>query len=68
MEVQASKQWLECKAQPNILSSVPNHPISMPSCDTIDESEVPIFLKTDSEISEHLNEKNWSSKQTPFLC
>ena len=51
IETRAPKGWCE-RTAPTILSNI-SSPIAIPSCDTVDESHVPIFLRDEIEIPDN---------------
>ncbi|XP_012282674.1 GATOR complex protein DEPDC5 isoform X2 [Orussus abietinus] len=57
VETKAPKGWCEPNA-PTILPSV-SSPISIPSCDPVDESDVPAFLRDDLETGGSTDERDW---------
>jgi hypothetical protein len=60
--MRAPKGWCEPQSNFNSASLLSNisHPILIPSCDTIDESDVPIFLRNDLDLSDVTDERDWT--------
>ncbi|XP_043477241.1 GATOR complex protein Iml1 isoform X9 [Leptopilina heterotoma] len=56
IETRPPKGW--CERTVPIMHSNVSSPIAIPSCDTVDESNVPIFLRDDIEISDTTNERD----------
>ncbi|KAJ8683106.1 hypothetical protein QAD02_018898 [Eretmocerus hayati] len=54
VEMQAPKGWCEPQSSSNSFNMLSNisHPITIPSSDTSDESDVPIFLRNDLDLSD----------------
>lgn len=60
VEMKPPKGWCEPTAptaNPTISS-----PISIPSCDTIDESSVPVFLRDDIDLTFVMDDREWTGK------
>ncbi|XP_016844784.1 GATOR complex protein Iml1 isoform X2 [Nasonia vitripennis] len=61
VEMRAPKGWCEphSNSSSNLHSNI-THPITIPSCDTIDESNVPVFLRNDLDLSDVTDERDWT--------
>lgn len=55
VEMRPPKGWCE----PTSSATVSN-PITIPSCDTIDESNVPPFLRDDIDLTESIDDRSWT--------
>lgn len=55
VEMKPPKGWCE----PTSSATVSN-PITIPSCDTIDESNVPPFLRDDIDLTESIDDRSWT--------
>ncbi|XP_012252064.2 GATOR complex protein Iml1 isoform X6 [Athalia rosae] len=64
VEMKAPKGWCEPTA-PTLFPSITS-PISIPSCDTIDESSVPIFLRDDLDLSFMMDDRDWTAPIPPY--
>ena len=66
--MRAPKGWCEPQLSHNNSSHPSNmsHPISIPSCDTIDESDVPVFLRDDLDLSHVTDERDWTGMRVVF--
>lgn len=60
VEMRPPKGWCE-PVSPAIVSAA-SSPITIPTCDSIDESDVPPFLRDDIDMTESANEKDWIGK------
>ncbi|XP_058807766.1 GATOR complex protein Iml1 isoform X1 [Phymastichus coffea] len=62
IEMRAPKGWCEPQSNASSSSLLSNisHPISIPSCDNIDESDVPVFLRNDLDLSDVSDERDYS--------
>lgn len=54
------KGW--CEQTSLITLSTVSSPITIPSCDTIDESNVPPFLRDDIDLTESMDDRNYTGK------
>lgn len=60
VEMRPPKRWCE-PTSPTTLPMV-SSPIAIPSCDTIDESNVPSFLRDDIDLTESMDDRNWTGE------
>lgn len=65
VEMRSPKEWCE-PASPTTLSTM-SSPITISSCDDIDESNVPPFLRDNIDLTESMDDKSWTGKSGPVL-
>ncbi|XP_072750947.1 GATOR complex protein Iml1 isoform X5 [Anoplolepis gracilipes] len=58
VEMRSPKGW--CEATSSTTSSTISSPITIPSCDAIDESDVPPFLRDDIDLTESIDDRTVS--------
>lgn len=60
VEIKAPKGWCE-PTSPGTFQTI-SSPITIPSCDTVDESNVPSFLKDDLDLIDSIDDKDLRGK------
>ncbi|EFN67807.1 DEP domain-containing protein 5 [Camponotus floridanus] len=58
VEMRSPKGW--CEPTSSTTSSTMSSPITIPNSDTIDESDVPPFLRDDINLTESIDDRNWT--------
>lgn len=62
VEMRPPKGWCESTSS----TTVPT-PITIPNCDTIDESNVPPFLRDDIDLTESIDDRNWTGTKSTYI-